>query len=136
MTQKIKKFSYWFKTYSMCNTNIVIIIIIIIIIIIYLTSFQIRTDSYKSKNFHKVNKIWPCPRRHMHCFNWKRAFRSFTVCNSAILPFVNFGSQNKLKITNIRNMSWANLTLTSATVPSFDFIFKELQWCTVLNFGG
>ena len=46
-----------------------------------------------------ANKIRPQPRRHVHCFDRKRAFRPFTVYNGAILLCVDFGSQkNKLKI--------------------------------------
>ena len=35
LTQNLKKFNHWSKTYSVCNSNIIIIIIIIIMVIKY-----------------------------------------------------------------------------------------------------
>ena len=55
--------------------------------------FIVEYKQIAKKNFYINNKLRLYPRRHVHCFNWKRAFRPFTVYSGAILVRVDFGSQ-------------------------------------------
>ena len=56
------------------------------------------------------------------------ALKSSAFNNGAILSRVDFGAAVKLEeITYISEAPWANLTLTSITVPSFDFVLKNLS---------
>ena len=50
----------------------------------------------------------------------------FTTMQFSFMP-TSGHTKSKLKITNIGNISWENLTLTYIITPSFDFIFKELH---------
>ena len=61
-----------------------------IYIIIYL--FDVEYKQISKKNFYIASKPGLYPRRHVHCFNRKRAFRQVTVYNGAILLFVDIGS--------------------------------------------
>ena len=60
-------------------------------------------DSWK--NFYIANKLQLCPSWQVHCSNWKRAFRPFTIYNGAILLRVDLGSQKQTK----NNQHWQHI---------------------------
>ena len=92
---------------------------------IYLFNFEYNTNSY-SKNYNITDKFSQNRRRHVYFFDCKMALRQFTFSNGEILPLVDYGLELKLEVTYTGDVPWANLTLTSITALSFDFVLKKL----------
>lgn len=93
--------------------------------VIEILQMQYNVNSCK-KNYYIANKFWLKWRQHFYCFYYKMVLKTFTSNNGAILPLVDYVPEIYPVITYIGEEPWANLTLTSSTVPSFDFLLKNL----------
>ena len=93
LTQNLKEFNHWSKTYSVCNSNIMIItkIIIIIIIIIIITIIMLAVTVFHIVLFSKIIKLsrnksklhfTQSTYKGMFCILWRLQFFSILACSS------------------------------------------------------